>query len=62
MDNNDVLFGTSITLTSRNYDEVMDKDYMMSLQNTGAVATFLIEYVPCQGDEDLCLTDSQKMI
>lgn len=60
MDNNKLLFGTSITLTSQNYDEIMDIDYLKGIQDKGAAATFLIEYVPCQGDEELCLSDAQK--
>ena len=60
MDENDVLFGVSITLTRQNYAEVMDEAYLLSLQDLGAATVFLIEYVPCQGDEDLCLLDTQK--
>jgi len=60
LDNNDLLFGTSITLTSKNYDEVINEKYLKSIQNMGTAATFLIEYVPCQGDEELCLTEVQK--
>ncbi len=60
MDESDVLFGVSITLTRQNYAEVMDEAFLLGLQDLGAGLTFLIEYVPCQGDEDLCLTEAQK--
>ena len=60
LDSSDVLFGTSITLTSENYDEVIDRQYLKNIQSMGTAATFLIEYVPCQGDEELCLTEEQK--
>ncbi|MEX1376499.1 MAG: radical SAM protein [Eubacteriales bacterium] len=60
MDENDMLSGVSITLTSKNYDEVMEREYLHSIQKEGVAATFLIEYVPCQGDEELCLSQEQK--
>jgi MoaA/NifB/PqqE/SkfB family radical SAM enzyme len=55
------LFGASITLTSENYREVVNTDYLDKLESKGCRAVFLIEYVPT-GEEDthLCLTDSQK--
>jgi len=55
------MFGVSVTLTSRNYDEVIRSDYLESLQKLGCRAAFLIEYVPCGAeDETLCLTEEQK--
>ena len=46
LDKNDRLFGTSITLTRQNYDEVMHTDYLDMLEKKGCGAVFLIEYVP----------------
>jgi len=60
LDKNGVLFGTSITLTSANYYDIINTEYLKSVQGMGAAVTFLIEYVPCQGDEELCLTEEQK--
>lgn len=60
LDNDNAMFGTSITLTSQNYDAVINKSYLTNLQDKGCRALFLIEYVPCNGDMDLCLTESQK--
>lgn len=55
------MFGVSVTLTSRNYDEVIRGEYLKSMQTLGCRAAFLIEYVPCGAeDESLCLTDEQK--
>jgi MoaA/NifB/PqqE/SkfB family radical SAM enzyme len=61
LDKNGRLFGASITLTSANYAEVVNSDYLDTLEAKGCRAAFLIEYVP-SGDEDmaLCLKDAQK--
>ena len=60
LDESGVLFGTSITLTKVNFDQVVNSAYLKSIQDMGASVTFMIEYVPCQGDEELCLTEEQK--
>lgn len=60
LNDDNAMFGTSITLTSKNYDAVINKSYLTNLQDKGCRALFLIEYVPCNGDMDLCLTESQK--
>jgi MoaA/NifB/PqqE/SkfB family radical SAM enzyme len=61
LDKDGRLFGASITLTSENYSEVVNSDYLTELEGIGCRAAFLIEYVP-SGEEDmaLCLTDAQK--
>lgn len=60
MDTKKMLFGTSITLTKENYASVMNEKYLNEIQDKGCIATFLIEYVPCNQDEELCLTEEQK--
>lgn len=60
LDANKMLFGTSITLTRKNYDEVMNDAYIANLEDKGNRVLFLIEYVPCGGDKELCLTEDQK--
>ena len=60
LDQKKVLFGTSITLTKDNFDEVLKSDYLNALEIIGCRAAFLIEYVPSDGNFDLCLTDAQK--
>lgn len=55
------LFGASITLTSKNYNEVVKSDYLADLASKGCGAVFLIEYVPSDDDDiELCLTAEQK--
>lgn len=61
LDKSGRLFGASITLTSENYGEVVNADYLSGLEAKGCRATFLIEYVPSgEEDEALCLTEEQK--
>lgn len=60
LNDNKMLFGSSITLTRENYDEVMSDEYIDNLQNLGCRILFLIEYVPCNGDKNLCLSEIQK--
>lgn len=60
LDQNKMLFGTSITLTKENYEEVMNDDFVRMLESKGARTLFLIEYVPCHGERSLCLTEDQK--
>ncbi len=55
------LFGASVTLTSENYGEVVNEEYLSGLEAKGCRAAFLIEYVPSgEEDEALCLTEQQK--
>ncbi|WP_432663627.1 radical SAM protein [Wukongibacter baidiensis] len=60
LDDSKIIFGTSITLTSKNYDLVINDSYLSNLEKMGCRAVFLIEYVPCNGDKGLCLTEKQK--
>ncbi|MBI9108175.1 MAG: radical SAM protein [Spirochaetales bacterium] len=55
-----LMFGASITLTRENYESVMNPDYLQELDDSGCRALFLIEYVPCEGDPELCITEEQK--
>lgn len=60
MDEDNILFGSSITLTRENFDMVMNDEFLNELENKGNRVLFLIEYVPCNGDSELCLTEEQK--
>lgn len=60
MDEENILFGSSITLTSENFDMVMNDEFLNELEEKGNRVLFLIEYVPCNGDSELCLTEEQK--
>jgi MoaA/NifB/PqqE/SkfB family radical SAM enzyme len=60
LNRNKMLFGTSITLTVNNFEEILHGDYLKQLQEIGNRAAFLIEYVPSDGNFDICLTEDQK--
>ncbi|MBI9104404.1 MAG: radical SAM protein [Spirochaetales bacterium] len=60
MDKRHLLFGASITLTRNNYREVMNTAFLQGIESSGCRTLFLIEYVPCDGDPELCLTEEQK--
>jgi MoaA/NifB/PqqE/SkfB family radical SAM enzyme len=60
LDSDRLLFGTSITLTRENYDTVINTDYLATLETRGCCVVFLIEYVPCNGDTEMCLSSEQK--
>ena len=49
LDDSGRLFGASVTLTSKNYDEVIKSGYLEKLESKGCRAAFLIEYVPYEG-------------
>ena len=55
-----MLYGTSITLTRHNYKAVMNPEFINDLEEQGCRVLVLIEYVPCKGDPELCLTSEQK--
>ncbi len=57
---NSTMFGSSITLTSKNFDSVINSGYLDGLESAGCAVSFLIEYVPQDEDNDLVLTPSQK--
>ena len=55
-----IMFGSSITLTSKNFESVMAGSYLTDLENAGCAVSFLIEYVPQGEDGDMVLTSAQK--
>ncbi len=56
----DIIFGSSITLTNENYDTVISSDYLSNLESSGSAVTFLIEYVSQSEDDMLYLSEAQK--
>ena len=55
-----VFFGTSATLTRRNFDQATDEAYLRSLIQRGCRLFYFINYVPVEpGTDDLQLDDSQ---
>jgi MoaA/NifB/PqqE/SkfB family radical SAM enzyme len=56
-----VFFGTSITVTRLNHDEVTDPEFLRPLVAGGCRLFFYVEYIPvAEGTEDNVLTESQK--
>jgi MoaA/NifB/PqqE/SkfB family radical SAM enzyme len=56
-----VFFGTSITVTRQNHDEVTDAGFIRPLVAGGCRLFFYVEYIPVEeGTEDRILTESQK--
>lgn len=56
-----ILFGFSITLTSKNADHVLSPGFLRGIETSGAAVLFLVEYVPVSsGTEDLVLREEQK--
>jgi MoaA/NifB/PqqE/SkfB family radical SAM enzyme len=55
-----IFFGTSITLTTKNYDVVTESTFIQSILDRGCKLVFYIDYVPVtEGTEDLMLTEQQ---
>ena len=55
------LFGLSVTVTSRNLDNVLSPAFFGEVAALGATVLFLIEYVPvAPGTEDLVLDEEQR--
>lgn len=61
MNDNDLIFGASITITKDNLDYALSKDYINGLYELGCKVLFFIEFVPVDADTiDLTITDSQR--
>lgn len=56
-----VFYGTSITITAANHDEVTDPEFIRPLVAGGCRLFFYVEYIPVEeGTEDKVLTENQK--
>lgn len=61
LEENQIFFGTSITITSKNFDLVTGEDFVKSLVNKTCKIVFYIEYVPIEKNtEDLTLSDDEN--
>ncbi len=61
LSNAGVFYGTSITITRTNHDEVTDPEFIRPLVAGGCRLFFYVEYIPVEeGTEDKVLTESQK--
>jgi MoaA/NifB/PqqE/SkfB family radical SAM enzyme len=59
---NGTFWGTSITLTRNNFDEVTDENFVKKLVNAGCRLFMLVEYTPVKEDtEDWVLTETQRL-
>lgn len=57
-----IFYGTSITLTSNNYDTVSSDDFIKELTDKGCKLFFFVEYVPVKEDtSDWVLTETQRL-
>jgi MoaA/NifB/PqqE/SkfB family radical SAM enzyme len=58
-----IFFGTSITLTRKNFESATDDYFVHSLIEAGCRLFFFIDYVPVEpGTESLTLTDGQRHV
>ncbi len=57
----DLLFGTSVTVTSENLEEVTSDDFLNSLSSRGCKLVIYVEYVPVTEEStNLALSDTQR--
>lgn len=62
MDDNNLIFGASITVTKDNLDYALSEEYITLLHDMGAKVLFFIEYVPVDADTvDMTITDAQRV-
>lgn len=58
----DIIFGASITVTSKNIKEVMSNEFLSDLKNRGCKAIIFVEFVPTsEEDEYLALSDDDRL-
>lgn len=57
-----LFFGVSMTVTSKNIDQLTEKSFVENLLRTGCSVFFYVEYIPVEtGTEHLELQDSQRL-
>jgi MoaA/NifB/PqqE/SkfB family radical SAM enzyme len=56
-----IFWGTSLTLTRNNFDEVTENEFVEKLVNSGCKLFMLVEYTPVkEGTENWVLTEKQR--
>lgn len=56
-----IFWGTSLTVTKNNFDEVTDEDFIKRLVNAGCRLFMLVEYTPVKaGTENWVITETQR--
>jgi MoaA/NifB/PqqE/SkfB family radical SAM enzyme len=59
---NEIFWGTSLTLTRNNFDEVTGDEFVEKLVNAGCKLFMLVEYTPVkEGTENWTLTETQRL-
>jgi MoaA/NifB/PqqE/SkfB family radical SAM enzyme len=57
-----IFWGTSLTITRNNFDEVTDDEFVEKLANAGCKLFMLVEYTPVkEGTENWVLTEAQRL-
>lgn len=59
---NKILFGTSITQTSRNFDLVNDEDYLKEMMDRGVKVFFFINYLPMDPNSTHLALNPQQVL
>ena len=61
LDRNRILYGTSITVTRENIDEVTGSDFIGKLEGNGCRIVFYIEYVPIdKATREIAISDNER--
>ena len=61
MNDNNLIFGASITITKDNLNYALSDEYIAGLKELGAKVLFFIEFVPVDADTiDMTITDTQR--
>ena len=61
MQEKDILFGASVTVTSENLKEVTSDSFLKTLSDRGCKLVIYVEYVPVSDDStDLALSDNER--
>jgi MoaA/NifB/PqqE/SkfB family radical SAM enzyme len=61
--NNDIFFGASVTVTSKNIEEVTSRNFVSELGTLGVKTMVYVEYIPVDnGTENLVLSQKQKQL
>jgi len=55
-----IMFGASVTLTSKNSATVLDRTFLGKLGSTGIAVLFIIEYVPVSPDTDDLIVSAEQ--
>lgn len=61
LNKNHIIFGNSFTITSKNYEKIINDDFIENLLESGTKTVFFVEYVPVkENTEYLMLSENQR--